>query len=741
LTGGQQRILPTNTSSQSILVSELNTGFGIQLNNSIVNTLGLVDIYGNRVGIDAESSEFKFQELTIDSQQKEGITSRNSIFIWNSSYNPGSAGQSGRWQLDMSSNGQHINLKNGSFFGFERKDQIPDNYGNTYFAQDHGFITDHKYPAIMVENNSTLELLHPKAYTFISDQYGINYGRFIKAVNSSNASLFGSKTGCTYVIGNDDLNYQKRTAGIYGGNNSTINIHGPTVIGQYGVDVLVENNSVLNIEPPKTKDRYGLDVSGFNLSAGNNHTHVELHSTRACLVANQNSTINLLDLGDYRKNWPRASTGVNYLALGDDFFTFNFNLSAYTASGSLQFYPNPQNDTVITTNGLDGFDSGPYDLNIPTFSTTDGAVYTKIVSDGVVNTTPNYTNRSVRSKGGTCVRAVGNSVVNVRNVHFPAATNSSNLDGIYYNASGSDCDKLLIWNIADTSRLNAAYLSVSGLHPADTIYHGPSAFWVSSNGGAGYTIASGAPQSTPDTGNLSILDFYGAGSSVWIIPSGVSLNSPFNRFHLVTGSESANQKLRIGGAGLNYSMNTKFQLGPNNTFNNKGIFRIYWSPKSSAKILANDLSGYTNGAFPHGGNFSGVVGPAYQIFAQGYNCSAPLSALIPDGATNVSSLYPDLLKLVDNNGDGVADTLWTSGFYYCSEMLEDNPTQCTLDESAARTFANAQNASLGFSGRPKKVTIHRAYGSTDRSSEMYDGDTSGSVGFKSASIFDLTRDN
>jgi hypothetical protein len=305
----------------------------------------------------------------------------------------------------------------------------------------------------------------------------------------------------------------------------------------------------------------------------------------------------------------------------------------------------------------------------------------------------------------------------------------------------------MIWNIADTSRLNASYLSVSGLHPADTIYHGPSAFWVSSDGGAGYRIASGAPVGTPDTGVLSVLDFFGAGSAVWTIPTGFSFNSPFNRYAYITGSESTGEKINIGGAGINYNMNTKFQLGGNQTFNNKGIFRIYWSPKSSAKLLASDLYGYTNGAPSNGTNFSGVVGPAYQIFAQGYNCSAQLSAIIPPGRTEVSSLYPDLLKLVDANGDGVAETLWTSGFYYCSEMLENNPTQCILDESASRAFANSQNASLGFSGRPKKVTIHnsnlgiRDFITYDRLSEGYEGDVSGCAGFKSALIFDLSRDN
>ena len=160
------------------------------------------------------------------------------------------------------------------------------------------------------------------------------------------------------------------------------------------------------------------------------------------------------------------------------------------------------------------------------------------------------------------------------------------------------------------------------------------------------------------------------------------------------------------------------------------------------------MSGYFKGAFPSptfaGGTFSGVIGPAYQTFAQGYNCSAPLSAILLESGLNASGEYPDLLKLsYDSDGDGVPDKLWTSGFYYCSEMLEENPTQCMLDESAGGTFANAKNASVGMSGRPKKVTLYRSRSNspTNRGSEAYVGDASGSLGFKSAAIFDLSRDN
>ena len=232
------------------------------------------------------------------------------------------------------------------------------------------------------------------------------------------------------------------------------------------------------------------------------------------------------------------------------------------------------------------------------------------------------------------------------------------------------------------------------------------------------------------------------------MPSGVDVNSTFNRFYPVSGFVNDETSFSLGQAGINVSGNEVNIIGAGpHSSKNQGPFRIYFTPRSSAKILQTDLSGYFKGAYPNGeagANFSGVIGPAYQIFAQGYNCSAALSAIVPTGESNASGDFPDLLRLsYDSDNDGVPDKLWTSGFYYCSEMLDDNPSQCVLDESAARTFANSQHASVGIAGTPRRVTLTRARSdaATNRGSEAYTGDTSGSLGFKSAAIFDLSRDN
>ncbi len=761
LIGGVQRSIANQAARGSIVASELNTGYGFILDNSKVDLDGLIDIYGNDKGIEADNSKFIFENLCVESHSNEAIRARNSVFLFDSVASPTEAGQSDRYQLDLSANGQHIDLQSNCSFGFRRKNNIPQVYGTTRFDVAHGVISwdganKAALPAISVDGGSTLDLVHPTILVNGASENVDNvpsYGRALRVVNNSKASLFGSKTSCNFIFGPAGYTYQQKMAGLFAQNNSAINLHGPTAVGQFGVDVLVENNSVLNIEPARKRDSFALEVSGFDLDDGENHTAVELHATRACLVADKNSTINMRDLGAFPANWNRTSTGQIYLDAGSDYPVDSFDISSYTSSGCLQFYPNPQEEGIIADFGLDDITNEHAFVieDFPKFEPLNGLLRFFATED-VINTP--MVNGDVENlmQGGVVVRATQDSVVNAKNVHFPIGTNDSPLDGKYYTTSGSLCDRFMIWNMADTSRLNASHLSVSGMHPASIQYHGPSALWASSvdeeNMGQQYdAIAYGAPKGTPDTGSLSILDTFGAGSSVWFVPSGVDVNSPFDRFHPVSGVINDETASALSEAGIHSrgGATYKFGAGPHKSAN-QGPFRIYWTPKSAARALQTDLSGYFKGAYPHDGNFSGVVGPAYQLFAQGYNCSAELSAVvIDDGGENiVSSVYPELLKLsIDSDGDDVYDKLHTSGFYYCSEFLEDNPTQCILDESAAKTFANAQHASVNIGGTPRRVTLTRARSddAANRLSEAYVGDASGSLGFKSASIFDLSRDN
>ena len=107
----------------------------------------------------------------------------------------------------------------------------------------------------------------------------------VAAKDSSESEFFGTVNGATLLLGPNAYTKQQFVAGIAGQKQSKLGLHGPTCIAQFGIDALVEDSSVLDIGPPRVRDSFAVDGSGFDLANTANHTSVELHSTRACLVA------------------------------------------------------------------------------------------------------------------------------------------------------------------------------------------------------------------------------------------------------------------------------------------------------------------------------------------------------------------------------------------------------------------------------------------------------------------------
>ena len=743
LTGGLSRLVTTNQRNRGALVSELNEVLGIKAVNSQIKLRGLIDVYENKDGIELFNSVLFAEEFSCDRHTNAGLTAKNSLVLINDSLINllATIDSDTRAQVDFNLNGQHLNLEN-SIFTFKKTTGMPEIYGGMKFVDNHGVEfaspAKHTSPAIKVLNNSELELIHSQ-HTIDGTYYENNtpcYGKLISADNNSNITLYGTKNHCTVVLGPTTFAKQKYLAALCAKNGSTINIHGPSIIGQAGVDILAESNSVINMTPPMNKNSGHIDASGFQLSDSGNHTSIELHSTRACLVADKNSTINMEDLGSFKQFWT-GTKGAQVITAGEYDYPEYDNIETFIASGSVQFYPNPHDATVVDNNNTD--EIGMAITTSPSF-TYDATAKRNIFVSG----TPSY--------GGVCVRALGNSTVNAHNVHFGEGSNTGPLDGVIYNASGATCDHLMIWNIADESKLKASLLSISGTYGADSAYHGPASVYVSSDsyGTNSLTtrVAYGAPSATPDTGTLSILDSFGAGgssvSASWKTVSGVGINDPFNRFYPISGgviipqlaSSLAHANLPVSGRTV-----TGIQYGTSaaNTYSNYGLFRIYFSPDPVTKYLQHDVSGYAYGATwwnSNPGQFTPASGMAYQIFAQGYNMSSPVSAI--NLYNDVSAYHPNLMKLSkDSNNDGVPDMIHPSGFYYCIEFLKDNPSQVIIDESAANVFQNAKNASLGTSGRPKRVSIYKA-GSTPVTGESNPGSF---VGYISTNTFDLKRDN
>jgi hypothetical protein len=725
LEGGYLRTTLADSSSGSFLSLERNTETGLVATNSEITLAGSIDVYHNAAGIVLDNSKLQYEDLCVEGNQNIGLECKNSDVLWDGGKSFTIAGQTVRNQVDFKNNGQDLFIDKGSSFGFKRSNSMNNTFGHMSFVSGHGQIVldgnTSPLPSISVENNSRAEFLHSKIIPRGLNTVHVTtnspaFGLAAKASNNSEIEFYGTGSGCTFIAGVPSYSYQKHVAGLYAENGSKIGLHGPTVISQFGVDVLASNNSIIEICPPHKKGTKTYDSSGFDLNDFKNHTSVEIHSTRSCLVADKNSTIVAKDLGDYANFWGAAEIADS------GYRSDNMGTSAFTSHGSLQFFPNPQNSTLCASGGA----VESVVTSIPT-----RPKFTKLGNQNQYLDTTNYVTGpdfpalSALTLGGMCVRALGNSVVEVDNVHFPIGTADNALNEAWFDAGGSTCHRLMIWNIADQSKLKASNLSVSGSYPGNASYYGPSAIWLDSAG----NTASGAPAGTPNTGKLSILDSYGAGSSVFTLEPGTSYNSPFNNYYPYNASDAGIHQ-GISDGGLVVSSTTQYLYGASGlgVQANRGIFRLYFSVSPEAKYLTAENTD--------------EVGIAHQIFSQGYNFSGTLSALALEGLADslaVSALSQKLLKLYDSDGDGILDTLGTSGFYYCSEFVEENPTQCMLDESAADSFANAKNCALGGSGRPKKVTIYRSRLDTNRASDAYVGDSI--VGTKSSNVFDLERDN
>ena len=495
-------------------------------------------------------------------------------------------------------------------------------------------------------NSSKLDAIHATVYPRANGNVAEScLGEAIAAKNGSKVLLRGSKEFANKIIGANSGNAQHRRAGLYATDNSTISIQGPTVVAQFGVDVLVDNNSQLEICPHRNDEGMTL-ASSFSLNDPANHTMVELHSTRSCIVADNGSVVNLQDLGSYHDLWPVGTYGAaldltkqDYLKSGQAGTT---EYVSAVSAGSLQFYPNAflnqvdipykPNKTNLTA-AHRNFDTGSYDpqpyyyiYDVP--ETQSGKLH---ASTGLSSVTT----------GGMCLRALNQSKVNVQNVHFP--TGHVQTSSVIYDFSGIDgkeanCTRTFIWNIADDSILKASYVSVSGQHPQDAGYVGPSGNW----GGHGQMPASAAPDSTADTSGLSVLDYY--------------------------GPDDSNQNL-FGASSIK----------------NFGAFRLYFSVDPMANYLVDPsavLSGY-----------------ATQVFAQGYQFSGALSA-----PANVSAEYTKALFSTDSI------TVSNAGFFYASSMVHSPKTvKAVLDDSAMNTFANAKHNTVNKSGLANVVTRYDSF--------------------------------
>jgi len=746
----------TNYFSGTIYNVELSNEYGILSRNSTIDLDGRLKVYSNKRGMLLENSKAVLNECVFKGNQHEGLQAVNSTIQYNKNLqritNIGSPNNN-EYQFDFSGNGRHLVLDQGSTFVPTLTSSMGSHYGQMRFKDHHGTTLSSIVPKgskllspVEVTNNSKATFVHPIVKSFANAE-GIQaslvtptrsyLGECLSITNNSKALLQGSKNGASVIYGSiegftNSLGYKahSKSAGVYVGNNSELECNGPTVMFNFAVDALAENNSVLNFNPPKTYETGGLDVSGWDLDDSSNHTSVELHSVNSCLVAKNNSTINMKDLGDYHAYW----TTANASAADYDTGVGGFDISSFVSGGSMQFYPNPVGETY--------YDNMPQAETKPTAAIINERTdytFNTIANEATANPATRAANRNyyLESKpfetdplnvsstaGGNCLRALGGSQVNVLNVNFPAGW--WNASGLIYDVSGAEkgaiatlCNQLFIWNIADNSRLNAAFCSVSGLDPRSAGYNGPSATY--SGTVAQHTVLQGttsavygAPSSTPDTSSLSILDFYGQGQTgIWPIAQFSSVNHHGGNGFIPTQLSTPLAYRSYGTTGT--------------SLQNRGPFRLY----VSVDPLANFFSGINLVT----GQVTQDDGFARQLYAQGYNLSGDVSA----GVDAVSAVYGHAIR----NPHSVTTHSLTSalsGFFYNKEMVDPTTyNRIILDESAAHIFANAKNGAMGTSNRAKicKIYVSRT-GLNSEAASLVDQKAYGR-GYTSPDIFDIER--
>jgi hypothetical protein len=490
-------------------------------------------LHGNYKGLESKTSLIDLDCIIAKYNQKEAILAKNSQIKYNKDLYAitdigGVVAGGNIHQVSLIHNGTHLRLVNSTLEPF-MVSSAPTSFDRFIASGSFGVTQDNSshediLPGIIVEEGSKLHAIHPGIITpdAFLDSSKPTFGAAIHVSDNSELLLQGSKSYLSKIIGPTTFTLQNNKAGLYANNNSSIKIQGPTVIARYGVDILADNGSNIQITPHRTMEG-ALDVSGFNLTDKENHTSVELHSTRACIVVDNKSILNMEDLGDYRVNWARGSYGTSVLASALDFNTQSANIdsSLYTSGGSIQFYPNPNESTSIAVVSPTSVGT----LYSNTDMTVNGNGYNYLLEDAI-GSPLNSSDFSSVTLGGMCVRQLNGSIAKLKNVHFPCGW--WNPSAIIYDVSGADstvlCNRLFIWNVADNSYIDASYLSVSGLHPADASYFGPSGVWGS---------ASSAPTSTPDTSSVSILDYYGRSTNHPYSRSTASNQGPFRLYFSV----------------------------------------------------------------------------------------------------------------------------------------------------------------------------------------------------------------
>ena len=649
---------------QGIPWAYANEGDGISLSNSVFKSLGVISEFNQGNGVTARSSEVVYGY---------GIDKYTSAFDVSATDDTMRAAQGTRnAQVHIDRNGKHNIHAVKSSITYEKTDNVFEKYGVVGGASDGRSMTSfgggyqgQGYLPLIVADNSYMEIVSLGASLTGDSESLACKGFALNAKNNSYVSLEGNKCFPTVayrtasVAENSHLLEIQKSAAICAEESSKISIMGPTKISGFGVGCLAENNSNIKFEAHRKNEE--LDILGYDLTGTpENHSTIEVQSLRACLVANKNSSISLQNLGGSPQDT------VNTVE------SWGSVLDAATSAGSFKFYPNGFTNTLLSTT------AGRYsNMSFPTSLNVGNNAYRRSTTS--IGTQDNA------GTGGMCVRCIGDSSIHVNNTNFLMDATPGNLSGVYYNLEGSglehqygyagpdgDVDisdtsshyggsQIYIWNLADSSKIEAANVSVNGAHPSGAGYHGPAGEWWNGVG----------------------LDYYGSNGKAEEATGVTALSyENYGPFRLMMGTRGVVKSY------YDLSSNTSSPLGLVDTFGGTPIDQIngqgYMAPVSSVSSLTNsDISYY------HG----------YENYANGDVIFGGVSGMIQDGANGTTPTVS--VPVLNSDWQGYMRNY--------------------IDESAACIFANAKHAAnekVGF------VSIYRSTTEDTRGGEGRDSSMS-----------------
>jgi len=494
----------------SILQTYGNTEYGIYCEGTSFDFDGRIDSFNNvKAGVYGLRSTFGLPQFTVKDNQNAGIHLVNSTLVYgvksdeygavpdaygeiingrgahetpgNTIVNPTERIRN-RAQFHVDNNGQNILAEKNSTvmpYGMTRYPTYFGKWGGATWTPDainthsvsslpmshHGATPYRKnnLPGIQVNDNSVAEFTH-LCYGAKAD-LDFAKGAVAAAHNNSHIVFRGSQdktTTLSYVpSGTDgdswDNDTQKRSflcAGVYATNNSTVEFTGPTKISRFGVGALSENTSQIKVNPPTVNGTNNtLDVSGWELAdalgaVSGNHTSLEVHSTRACLVANRRSGIDLYALGGMplqisTQGNDSLNSNIDHTASNDtwstDVLASNVD-AAYgdahalfarsTSGGHVKFYPNAFTSSIGDWNevSLNHAHARPLASEKP------------YVLPGYLHANNKHAQGTT---GGMCVRAVEGSYVDSNLVDYWYEASAGAVSGAFYNVCGAGCEGLM----------------------------------------------------------------------------------------------------------------------------------------------------------------------------------------------------------------------------------------------------------------------------------------------------------